>query len=131
MATYQSYPPSLYGLPVSHDLKLVGTPVGVTLEVAFTWDSDGKAATLSYGDGQSITSSAGMASHTYAVHQVYTASVRSGAATDSAVLDLSAADDPEPGDDEPEDDEPEDDEPTEDEPQPYGLVDTPDEAESL
>lgn len=102
MPAYQSYPPSLYGLGVSHDLKLVGTPQPGTLTVDFTWDSDGKAATLSYGDGQSLTSSAGIATHTYAVHQVYTASVRSGAATDSAVLDLSAAADPETQDDEPE-----------------------------
>jgi hypothetical protein len=129
MPTYQSYPPSLYGLPVSHDLKLVGTPVPGTLQVDFTWDSQGKAATLSYGDGQSLTSSAGVAAHTYAVHQVYTASVRSGAATDSAVLDLTAAlleADPEP---EPEP-EPEPD-PTEDEPaEADGLVDPTYEAES-
>lgn len=99
MPVYQSYPPSLYGLPASHDLDLVGTPQGLTLTVDFTWDSQGKAATLHYGDGQQVTSSAGMAVHTYATHDIYTATVTSGGASDSATLDLSASeeDQPEPG----------------------------------
>ena len=88
-----SYPPSLYGLPSSHDLDLVGTPVGITLTVDFTWDSDGHSATLQFGDGQSVSNTTGIAQHTYATHQIYTARVTSGNASDSAQLDLSAAED--------------------------------------
>lgn len=102
-------------LPSTHDLKLVGTPVPGTLQVDFTWDSDGKSANLTYGDGASVTSTAETASHTYAAHQVYVATVTSGRASDSATLDLTAADEPEP---EPEPD-PQDDGSDDGEPEPY------------
>jgi hypothetical protein len=109
-----SYPPSLYGLPGSHDLKLVGTPTPGTLTVSFTWDSDGKRATLDFGDGTAPVSSATeAATHTYPSHAIYHPRVSSGSASDSATLDLTVTDDPE-ADDEPTDD----DEPADDEPQP-------------
>jgi PKD repeat protein len=83
-----SYPPSLYALPSSHDLKLVGTPRPGTLIVDFTWDSDGKSASLQFGDGQSVSNTTESATHTYAAHQIYNPTVRSGNASDSAQLDL-------------------------------------------
>jgi PKD repeat protein len=95
-----SYPPSLYGLPSSHDLQLVGIPQPGTLIVDFTVDSDGKSARIAFGDGNSVTTATGIAQHTYAAHQIYTATATSGNASDSAVLDLTvtgaADDEPEP-----------------------------------
>jgi hypothetical protein len=89
-----SYPPFLYRLPSSHDLQLVGDVIPATLEVDFTWDSQGKSAHLDFGDGNSVTTDTETANHTYAANGIYTARVTSGSASDSAVLDLSAAGSP-------------------------------------
>jgi len=86
-----SYPPSLYGLPSSHDLQLVGTVVPTTLTVNYTWDSDGKPATLAFGDGTNVSNSTGAASHTYGIAAVYLATVVSGNARDSAEITLTGA----------------------------------------
>jgi hypothetical protein len=86
-----SYPPSLYGLPSAHDLQLVGTVVPTTLTVNYTWDSDGKSATLGFGDGTHVTNSVGAASHTYGIAAVYLATVVSGNARDSAEITLTGA----------------------------------------
>lgn len=91
-----SYPPSIYGLPSSHDLKLVGTPRPGTLIVDFTWDSDGHSATLAFGDGQSVSNATETATHTYAAHQIYNPIVHSGNASDSAQLDLTVTVEDEP-----------------------------------
>jgi hypothetical protein len=91
-----SYPPSLYGLPSSHDLQLVGTPVGITLTVDYTWNSDGHSATLAFGDGTNVTNTAGAASHTYGIAAVYMATVVSGNARDSAEITLTGAADDAP-----------------------------------
>lgn len=89
-------------LSAKHDLKLVGTPEPQShLIVDFTWDSDGRAASLNFGDGNTITTADEEAQHTYAAFGTYTATVRSGQASDSADLMLEA-DEPEP-DPEPED----------------------------
>jgi len=106
-----SYPPSLYGLPSAHDLKLVGTPRPGTLIVDFTWDSDGKSASLQFGDGQSVSNTTETATHTYAAHQIYNPRVTSGNASDSATLDLTVT-----GQDEPEPDT------TDNEPEQYAAV---------
>jgi len=86
-----SYPPSLYGLPSSHDLKLVGTVRPGTLTIDFTWDSDGKHSTLGFGDGQNVSTDTEIATHTYAIPAVYMATVVSGNARDSAEFTLTGA----------------------------------------
>lgn len=86
-----SYPPSLYGLPSSHDLKLVGTVRPGTLTIDFTWDSDGKHSTLGFGDGQNVSTDTEVATHTYAIPAVYMATVVSGNARDSAEFTLTGA----------------------------------------
>ena len=86
-----SYPPSLYGLPSSHDLKLVGTVRPGTLTIDFTWDSDGKHSTLGFGDGQIVSTDTEIATHTYAIPAVYMATVVSGNARDSAEFTLTGA----------------------------------------
>lgn len=87
-----SYPPSVLMLGSSHDLKLVGTPVPGTLDVGFTWDSDGRSATIDFGDGSAtVTNATETVDHTYATHDIYEPRVTSGRASDSATLDLTMA----------------------------------------
>ena len=86
-----SYPPSLYGLPSAHDLQLVGTVRPGTLTIDFTWDSDGKSASLGFGDGTHVTTDTEMATHTYGIAAVYMATVVSGNARDSAEFTLTCA----------------------------------------
>ena len=82
-------------LPHKHDLKLVGTPVDGTLEVDYTWDSGGRSATIDFGDGASESNSNEEASHTYAADGTYSATVRSGQASDSADITIALPGEPE------------------------------------
>lgn len=91
-----SYPPSVLGLPPSHDLKLVGTVTPGTLEVVYTWDADGKPSTIYFGDGTSASTTNETATHVYAVGAVYTATVQSGSAHDSADIDIAPVADESP-----------------------------------
>lgn len=86
-----SYPPSLYGLPSSHDLQLVGTVRPGTLTIDFTWDSNGAIATLGFGDGTNVRTDTEMATHTYPIAANYMATVVSGNARDSAEFNLTGA----------------------------------------
>jgi len=94
-----SYPPSVYGLPSSHDLQLVGTVRPGTLTIDFTWDSNGSIATLGFGDGSNVRTDTEMATHTYPIAANYMATVVCGNARDSAEFNLTGAiadDEPEP-----------------------------------
>lgn len=98
----ESYPPDLMLLPNKYDLDLVGDVLVVgELNVRFTFDSDGRDATIDYGDGTPVTVVTSPVQHAYAANGIYTVTVRSPKATDSAVIDLSAADAPPEADGEP------------------------------
>jgi PKD repeat protein len=89
-----SYPPSLFRLPASHDLDLVGViTVPFGLDVEYTFDSNGRPATIDFGDGesQSVADDSAPVPHTYATHGTYVVTVTSPNASDSATMEMEGA----------------------------------------